>query len=66
MVALTSPDGPLPYMLQRAKRLRTLAKECRDLAQRLYSLPDRERVLEIAQQYDAEAARFREMAVPKG
>ncbi|MBL6081861.1 hypothetical protein JMJ56_28145 [Belnapia sp. T18] len=54
---VVSPDaqGLLPSALQRVRRLRALAKDCRDLAQLIQYRPDQESMLEMAQQHDAEA-----------
>ena len=48
MVAPRDAEGTLHYALLRARRLRMLAEECRDLTQHLHFRPDRERVLEMA------------------
>ena len=58
MFAPLDAERSLCYGLLRAKRLHMLAEGCRDLAKRLHFRPDGERVLEMARQHDAEAARL--------
>jgi hypothetical protein len=55
MVASPGSSGMSPYEALRLERLRALAQECRDLAQCLRYRPDREKVLQMARQHDAEA-----------
>ena len=55
MVALPDMPGQLTSALQRAKRLRVLAEDCRSMARIIQSSPDQGRMLEMAQHHDAEA-----------
>ena len=61
------PDsqGLRPSVMQRVRRLRAFAEECRSTVRALLSRPDRERMLEMAQQHDAEADRLEEVATVK-
>ena len=56
--ASPTAETQLSYTLRQAKRFRDLAQNCRDVARCLHFRPDRERVLEMARQHDADAARF--------
>ena len=53
-----TPDlrSQFSYAQHQARRLRALAEECRSVARAIQLRPDRERVLEMAQQHDAAAA----------
>ena len=66
MVVSLDNQGLLPSALQRARRLRALAEDCRSVARIIQYRPDQERMLEMAQQHDAEADQLEEAATPRG
>jgi len=66
MVAFPDDQEPLSSALHRARRLRALADDCRDVARIIQYRPDQERMLEMAQQHDAEADQLEAIAIPKG
>ena len=65
MVASPEIQGLLPTALQRARRLRVLANDCRDVARITQHWLDQERMLKMAQQHDAEADQLEAAATPK-
>lgn len=64
-VSLDRP-GLRPSVMQRVRRLRAFADECRGTVRALLSRPERERMLKMAQQHDAEADQLEEAATLKG
>lgn len=55
MVASIGALDRLQRSRQRVKQLRALAEDCRNVARIIQYRPDQERMLELAQQHDAEA-----------
>lgn len=66
MAALPDRQGLRPSVMQRVRRLRAFAEECRGTVRALLSRPDRERMLEMAQQHDAEADQLEATVTAKG
>ena len=55
-----------PSVMQRVRRLRAFAEECRSTVRAMLSRPERERMLQMAQQHDAEADQLEEAATLRG
>jgi hypothetical protein len=66
MVALPDMPAQLTSALQRAKRLRVLAEDCRSMARIIQNSPDQERMLAMAQHHDAEADQLEAIAASVG
>lgn len=66
MAALLDRPGLRLSVTQRVRRLRAFAEECRGTVRALLSRPERERMLKIAQQHDAEADQLEEAATQRG